>query len=149
MQIRPATLADAPALMGLERTAVTTAHWSEQRYLDLFSSAATPRIALVIEDQSLLEGFLIARASTDEWEIENLVVAASARRRGCGTQLLGEFFRVARQHGARMLFLEVRESNLAARRLYEKCGFVETGRRRGYYLEPVEDAITYRLELRA
>lgn len=48
----------------------------------------------------------------------------------------------ARQNGE-AVFLEVRESNMAARRLYEKLGFAETGRRRGYYANPPEDAVLY------
>jgi ribosomal-protein-alanine N-acetyltransferase len=62
--------------------------------------------------------------------------------------LLGEFLRLARERGADTVFLEVRESNLAARRLYEKATFVEKGRRQLYYQEPEEDAIVYQLGFR-
>ena len=72
-------------------------------------------------------------------------MAAWARRRGLGTRLLHELFGVLRRQGGRALFLEVRESNAAARALYEKCWFVEVGRRPRYYLEPLEDAVMYRL----
>ena len=56
----------------------------------------------------------------------------------------GERVRVA---GAKHFRLEVREANLAARRLYEKCGFRVEGRRRGYYRDPAEDAILYRRDM--
>jgi ribosomal-protein-alanine N-acetyltransferase len=80
-----------------------------------------------------------------EWEIENIAVAGPARRRGLGTRLLGELLDQARDRGADAVFLEVRESNRAARALYEKWAFLESGRRRGYYKDQEEDAIVYRL----
>lgn len=145
MHIRPATSADIPSLMTLERQAPTAAHWSLPQYQAAFSSAAPSRVALVIEDESGTQGFLMARAAERQWEIENVAVAIGARRRGLGTRLIGEFLSVACGQGAAAVFLEVRESNAAARRLYEKCGFVEDGRRKRYYRDPEEDAISYRL----
>ena len=79
---------------------------------------------------------MIARVVGEEWEIENIAVAGSARRRGLGTRLLGELLDMARAKGAAAVFLEVRESNQAARALYEKWAFLESGRRRGYYRDP-------------
>jgi len=144
MKIRPAVSADTPVLMSLEKCAVTAAHWSAEQYQGVFSNTGVCRIALVIEHESRIEGFLVARAVEHEWEIENLAVAGPARRRGHGTRLLGTFLDMARGQGAQAVFLEVRESNLAARRLYEKWAFVESGVRRRYYREPEEDAVTYR-----
>jgi [ribosomal protein S18]-alanine N-acetyltransferase len=144
MNIRSAVSADVPALMALERSAATAAHWSAEQYQAIFSNRTVSRIALVIEQQSRVEGFLIARAVDREWEIENLAVAGPARRHGHGTRLLGSFLDNVRSQGAQAVFLEVRESNLAARRLYEKWAFVESGIRRRYYHEPEEDAVTYR-----
>jgi len=92
-----------------------------------------------------VRGFIAGKGLGEEWEIENIAVAEPARRRGLGTRLLGEFLDLARSRGANMIFLEVRESNVGARRLYEKWAFVETGRRKLYYREPEEDAITYQL----
>jgi len=80
-----------------------------------------------------------------EWEIENIALAGPARRRGLGTRLLGEFLDLARAQGAEAVFLEVRESNRAARALYEKWSFMRSGRRQRYYKDPEEDAILYRL----
>jgi ribosomal-protein-alanine N-acetyltransferase len=93
-----------------------------------------------------VQGFIVGRAIGEEWEIENIAVAEPIRSRGLGTRLLGEFLDLARGRGARAVFLEVRESNLAARRLYEKWVFIESGRRRRYYRDPEEDAISYRLD---
>jgi ribosomal-protein-alanine N-acetyltransferase len=82
-----------------------------------------------------------------EWEIENAVVAPEFHRRGVGRDLLGELLRQAGMAGGTAVWLEVRESNSAARGLYEKHGFRETGRRRGYYNDPSEDAILYELRV--
>jgi ribosomal-protein-alanine N-acetyltransferase len=98
----------------------------------------------VIEGTKGVQGFLIAQVIAPEWEIENIAIAADARRRGLGTRLLGEFLDHARAEGAQAVFLEVRESNQAARSLYEKWAFVESGRRIRYYQNPQEDAIAYR-----
>ena len=102
---------------------------------------------MVIEEQCVVQGFLVGRAVEGEWEIENIAVAGPARRRGLGTRLVGEFLDLARKQGAQAVFLEVRESNRAARALYEKWAFVEAGRRAHYYRQPEEDAVAYRLVL--
>jgi ribosomal-protein-alanine N-acetyltransferase len=133
--------------MELEKQAVTASHWSVCQYEALFSENRPQRVALVIEQERMIQGFLVARVIDREWEIENIAVAGSARRRGLGTRLLRRFAESARGQGAQAIFLEVRESNSAARALYEKCAFVEAGRRSRYYRDPEEDAIVYRLAL--
>ena len=140
--IRPATPVDVPALRTIEAQTPTAAHWSEQEYQRLFSGDS-PRFGFVIGDGAP-QGFLIARQIGPEWELENIVVAARAQRRGLASALLQHFLDVAEQRGGEGIFLEVRESNTAARALYHKHGFVETGRRRGYYQNPDEDAVLYR-----
>jgi ribosomal-protein-alanine N-acetyltransferase len=141
-------------MMALEKHAVTAAHWSLERHEQIFAGAehgddggyqGTTRVALVIEEESGVQGFLVARAVESEWEIENIAISGAARRRGLGTRLVGEFLDYARKQGAEAVFLEVRESNQAARALYEKWAFEESGRRIRYYHEPEEDAILYRL----
>jgi ribosomal-protein-alanine acetyltransferase len=140
--VRPASPADIAAMMALETHAVTAAHWSRQQYERLFAADEPRREALIIEREGI-QGFLVARALDKEWEIENMAVSGPARRHGLGTRLLGEFLDRARVAGAKMVFLEVRESNHAARALYEKWAFVQSGSRKGYYRGPEEDAITY------
>ena len=60
--------------------------------------------------------------------------------------LLNELIAHARAKNGSGIFLEVRESNQSARGLYRKMGFEETGRRKGYYANPAEDAILGRLK---
>ena len=142
MLVRPATSADIAAMMLLEKHAVTAAHWSREQYEQVFAATEPRREALIIEREGI-GGFLVARALDKEWEIENMAVSGPARRHGLGTRLLGEFLDGARLRGAEMVFLEVRESNHAARALYEKWAFIPSGRRKGYYRGPEEDAVTY------
>jgi ribosomal-protein-alanine N-acetyltransferase len=129
----------------LEQQAETAAHWSEREYGALFSYDAPRRLTLMAEaDAGQVCGFAIARCGPEEWEIENVVVDAEHRRHGIGRALVRELIQAATQAGMERVLLEVRESNTAARHLYEQLGFVEVGRRPGYYRDPVEDALLLR-----
>jgi ribosomal-protein-alanine acetyltransferase len=90
-----------------------------------------------------LAGFLVARHVKGEWELENIVVAPEFRRQGIGTQLLDALLARACETRSSTVFLEVRQSNRAARGLYQKAGFREAGNRKFYYSNPSEDAIVY------
>lgn len=79
-----------------------------------------------------------------ECEIENVAVNPDWQRQGLGERLLDELLNRVQQRGCGDVFLEVRESNVAARRLYEKRGFRQVGRRVRYYSQPQEDAVVYR-----
>lgn len=144
MNIRHATADDIPAMMHLAAASATAAQWRREDYERVFEDMDVHRWALVIEADNKIVGFLVGLGATTEWEIENVAVAPDARRRGLGTHLVGEFLDFAKDEGAESVFLEVRESNHAARALYEKWAFVESGRRRGYYADPAEDAMVYR-----
>ena len=142
---RTATSADLSAMMALEKHAATAAHWSVEQYEALFRASSTGRVALIIQEEDCVQGFVVARVVGKQWEIENIAIAGPARRRGLGTRLLGELLDLARAKGAESVFLEVRASNRAARALYEKWSFLESGHRKQYYKDPEEDAILYRL----
>jgi [ribosomal protein S18]-alanine N-acetyltransferase len=146
MLIRRPTPADITAMRSLEQQADSAAHWSERDYAALFVPDAPQRLALVAQndDDQKLCGFAIARCGTDDWELENVVVAMQHRRRGIGRALVREILSAAREAGAGSVVLEVRESNPGARQLYEAFGFVEAGRRAAYYRNPDEDALTLR-----
>jgi len=142
--------------MELERRSLGAAHWPRQRYEVLFQSnpKGSQRFVWVAEDDSEAQtetrvkvspkigAFLVAHRINVEWELENIVVAEASRRRGIGTRLVGALIAASRTNGGK-IFLEVRESNQAARYLYEKLGFKETGRRKAYYSDPPENAIFY------
>ena len=79
------------------------------------------------------DGFILMRAVAGEAEILTLAVRPAARRAGVGAGLVRAGLEGAAELGATRVFLEVAEDNAAARALYEKAGFVEAGRRPGYY----------------
>ncbi|HZC24346.1 MAG TPA: ribosomal protein S18-alanine N-acetyltransferase [Candidatus Binatia bacterium] len=155
MKIRKATAEDIPSLMGLAAESATAAHWTEQQYRDLISPAEkVRRLAIVAEGPPVsdpatsakgLLGFLIARLQTPECELENIAVSHSQQRKGIGRQLLNALKLAASQTNCEVVFLEVRESNQAARAFYESVGFKANGRRKSYYSNPSEDAILYYL----
>lgn len=145
MKIRIATLDDIPHLRDLAQQSAEAPHWSEQRYRAIFDSAPR-RVAILIEADAIA-GFIVAGAFASEWEIENIVIAENVRRQGLGRLLLLDLLDRARREKARSVFLEVRDSNSAAKRLYESVGFAQIGRRPRYYSHPDEDAILYRFEI--
>jgi len=77
----------------------------------------------------------------DEAHLSNIAVRESHRRHGVAEHLLIAALDVAIERNAAFMTLEVRPSNAAAQALYEKCGFVEVGVRRGYYSDNKEDAV--------
>jgi ribosomal-protein-alanine N-acetyltransferase len=93
-------------------------------------------------------GYVVAWYVMDEGELANLAVAPDARRQGIGKALLDAMFVDAAGRGTSQVFLEVRESNVAARQLYATRGFEEVGRRQRYYRSPVEDALILRRTLK-
>jgi ribosomal-protein-alanine N-acetyltransferase len=96
----------------------------------------------------VLVGYIFFRVIEDEMHILTLAVDGAHRRRGLGTLLLTQGRALAWKEGARTAFLEVRPSNSAARKLYEKLGFCVVGRRPRYYMETGEDAIVMAKNLR-
>jgi ribosomal-protein-alanine N-acetyltransferase len=146
IRVRSALRADLPRMVEISLHSVTASHWNQNEYEKLFApTTAQERTALVIEEGGLVQGFLIARQVAKEWEIENIAIVGAARRRGLGSRLLGEFLHHSRSKGGQEVFLEVRESNVAAQALYGKWAFVKSGRRNAYYQGPPEDALIYKL----
>lgn len=146
IKIRVATAADIPAIIALDRNTQSAAHWSEAAYRDIFKPGTATRISFVGQrNHGSLLGFVIARINGADCELENVAVADSVRRQGVGSELVQALQREAKKREAVRIFLEVRESNSAARALYEKCGFQIIGRRSSYYSNPAEDAVLYSL----
>lgn len=150
VRVRPATPDDLPRLVEIASHSATAAQWNQAEYVKLFAtdepeaqSQVEPqsRTTLVVEQSGSVVGFIVGRHVEDEWEIENIAVSGSARRCGLGSRLVGELLDLVRSRGGKSVFLEVRESNRAARSLYEKWAFLEVGRRKMYYQNPAEDAL--------
>jgi ribosomal-protein-alanine N-acetyltransferase len=139
--IRCASLNDVPTILAIERQSRGASHWTPEQYNKLITDGVV--LVAVVTDN--LRGFVCGKAVAGEWEIENLAVAAQLLRRGIADRLIGDLVQRAENEAVWAILLEVRESNRPARRLYEKHGFREVGRRKAYYGDPVEDGILYAL----
>ena len=149
--IRLAETRDLPSMLEIER-----ASFSDPWTSDAFESAfALHRMRLFVAEEQAAEGrgdaptlvgYVVALLLGDEAEIADLAVAPMARGRGIGRVLLDRTLRDLSERGVGAIFLEVRESNSAARALYDSRGFVAVGRRRGYYRHPLEDALILKWE---
>ena len=99
------------------------------------------RSVFVAVDDGYVIGYGLIQQVLDECEILRIAVSSDHRRKGAGRLLMDEMIKEAGKTGARIFYLEVRESNLAAIGLYRKLKFTESGMRNGYYSNPTENAI--------
>jgi [ribosomal protein S18]-alanine N-acetyltransferase len=144
--IRPAVPDDLDAVVAIERQSFTDPPWSRASFTALVDS---PRAFFSVACAAgTVVGYVVAWVVGDEAEVANLAVAPEWRGRGVGAVLLDAALTEARQGGAHVAHLEVRDSNKAARALYGSRGFTPVGRRRRYYQSPVEDAVLLRCDLR-
>ena len=133
MTIRPATAADLDAVVALELTCLGADAWS-RGLVEQGIAAALPTVSyLVAEVDGVVVGHAVASAAGDDAELQRIAVDPAYRRRGLAAELLAAVERGAAADGATRLLLEVREDNTTAAAFYESRGFVEVGRRRGYY----------------
>ena len=154
VRIRPMTESDLDAVIALERKTDGAPHWGRAEYLGAIehpADSALRRVAIMAEVSGRFAGFAVIRLLValdgGEAELESIVVSPELRGRGVGAALLAEVICRAKAQGAQRLDLEVRASNAAAIRLYERLGLRETARRRGYYRHPDEDAVLMRFNL--
>ena len=118
--------------------------WSEASFAAVLSEPAAFFAAAREAASRRVAGYVVAWFAADEGEIANLAVRQPTRRQGIGAALLDAALNEGRRRGAQSIYLEVRDSNAAARALYASRDFTEVGRRRNYYRRPVEDAVLLR-----
>ena len=135
---RPATPADLDAVAAIERASFSDP-WSRKAFAGLLDNPAV--LFTTAHTSGELVGYVVAWFAADESEIANIAVAPAARGQKIGALLLDAALAEAARRGAATTYLEVRESNVAARALYASRGFTELGRRRRYYRHPTEDAL--------
>ena len=102
---------------------------------------------LVAEVNGKIVGYIGSQSVLDAADVMNLAVAPKFRRQGIGERLVNTLVSHLQQKGIAFLLLEVRASNESAISLYQQLGFVQVGRRPGYYHHPREDALIMRKEL--
>ncbi len=135
---------DIPDVSEIERQSFTTP-WSETSFRsELYSRYSITRVA---ELNGIVVGYICVRHIADECYLLDLAVHPDYRRRGIAKMLMDNVIQEMRIEGCRFFYLEVRGSNYAARKLYEGFGFRTTGTRKGYYVNPIEDAVIMMLEL--
>ena len=135
---------DLDAVMHIERRSFS-APWEEPTFHGLLRRPSAA--LLVAEVDGEVAGYSVMWFAADEGELGDIAVLPEMRGTGIGRTLLMECISVAGSRGTRSLFLEVRETNDVARRLYATVGFHVVGVRKQYYTEPVEDAIVMMLDL--
>jgi ribosomal-protein-alanine N-acetyltransferase len=156
MQIRPLVASDLSLVRAWMQDAPEAPAWSDDDLIRLLKLPSgderKTRRAWVAEDESHLAGFAVATSLTlpdapPECELEMVLVPPQSRRRGIGSALVRAVLAWARDSAATELWLEVRQSNERAIRLYQSCGFHFAGRRPGYYVDPTEDAVLMRCRI--
>ncbi|MBM7456652.1 ribosomal-protein-alanine N-acetyltransferase [Oceanisphaera litoralis] len=141
---RPLSADDLDAMLVVEQAAHVHP-WSRRLLADSFGERYITG-SLWLPEQGLKErllGYFIADRILDESTLMNICVSPGQQGGGLGRQLMEHYLRLCERQGLTRLWLEVRESNIAARALYLSCGYVESGRRRHYYqgITGPEDAI--------
>lgn len=136
--LRPMQEADLRQVLHIERRSFTIP-WSDATFRGLLRRQSTA--LLVAERAGQVVGYAVLWFAADEAELGDMAVLPEERRRGLGRWLLEGALAEAARRGAKRVYLEVRESNAAARSLYELAGFEVAGTRPDYYSEPKEDAI--------
>ena len=101
----------------------------------------------VLVDGDDVRAYVATMLIFDELHITNVVVSPSCRRSGYAKRLVTLALEQAKAHGAVSATLEVRQSNISARALYEKMGFEQVGIRPKYYHDPDESAVLMTLDM--
>ena len=137
MTVRNVRSEDLPQITALEQSCFSVP-WTQEM---LRSQLTDGHVFLAAVEDGQVLGYVGLQYILDEGYITNVATAPARRREGIAGMLLSTLKKRAAALGLSFLTLEVRRSNAPARRLYEKHGFSDVGRRRGYYESPREDAI--------
>lgn len=119
--------------------------WSETSFFnEIHKPRALSKVA-VLDDKVV--GYMCAEHVADEGHILNLAVHQDYRKMGIATALVENILEELKINACRFLYLEVRDSNYIAKRLYQGFGFKIVGTRKNYYVAPIEDAVIMMLEI--
>ena len=114
--------------------------WSEKSFID--ACETKENVYIVCKDNGKVLGYCGMWTVLGEGNITNMAVAKEYRRQGIAKLLMSEMERISiEENGVDVFFLEVRQSNENAKKLYEKMGYKPIGTRKRFYEKPVEDAI--------
>jgi ribosomal-protein-alanine N-acetyltransferase len=141
--LRPAGDSDIPQVARIERECFADP-WSEESFRRLLDVPPAIFLVATFPPDPAVTGYVIAFAVGEDAEVLNVAVDPRFRGKGLAGQMLDAVLIQLGGRGVRTAFLEVRESNVAARALYKSRGFTEIGRRGRYYRRPTEDALVLR-----
>lgn len=144
LSIRKMTLNDLKQVVEIDKTSFSLP-WPERSFRFELEENLASR-SWVAELDAQIVGMVVAWFIVDEIHIATIATHPDFRRQGIGSNLLLHTLQSAREEGAITSFLEVREGNMYAQEMYRKFGFVEDGRRKGYYKDNGEDAILMSLK---
>ena len=133
-------LRDLREIEAIERRSYPTP-WSRSMFAGEIAKPSSICLGAFDAESARLIGYLIVSRYVDAWHVMNVAVAPDYRRLGIASRLLNDLFELTVHDGQRGYTLEVRVSNEAAIRLYERMGFLGRGVRRGYYTDNREDAL--------
>jgi ribosomal-protein-alanine N-acetyltransferase len=142
--VRRASPTDFEAVLAIEQACEDAPRWSHASWLEALSEdqrKEPARASFVAESSNGIIGFAVVGCIANLAELESIAVSVPARCQGVGTALCRLGMDWSRNQGAGTIELEVRASSSGALALYRSLGFVEQGRRPGYYLHPTEDAV--------
>ena len=140
VRLRPMRLTDLDAVLALEEELFAPDTWTAAMYRDELARTDT-RWYLVAEDGDTVVGYAGLIAYPDEAHVATIGVAGARQGEGIGADLLDALLAEADRRGVPVVLLEVRADNELAQGLYRRRGFVEIGRRRGYYQPSGADAV--------
>lgn len=138
MTLREMTVEDLDQVAEIEAVCMRPP-WSKEGFFSFLIREES--LFVVVEERGTILGYAGMLRALDEGDVTNVVVRPDRQREGIGTFLFDGLLRIAQDLGVYTVHLDVREGNGVARRLYERAGFTPDGRRKGYYTDPVEDAI--------
>ena len=136
--IRPMEELDLPQAAAIEKEAITPP-WSEQAFRESLGLEHTILLAAIQDGQ--VAGYCVCYQSFEEGEITNVAVKKELRGQGIAGKLLEKLCSYGKERGLERYSLEVRAGNEPAIHLYERSGFTRVGIRKGFYEQPVEDAV--------
>lgn len=143
MEIKQLTYAEIHQLAELEKQCFHDP-WSVSAFEYELHNPLSLWLVAVADD--LVVGYVGSQTVIDESDMMNIAVNPSFRRQGIGEKLILKLINALSERGSHSLSLEVRASNDPAISLYKKLGFIQVGRRPGYYRNPKEDALILRKE---
>lgn len=136
--IRPMRESDIEQVVAIENS-IFSIPWSAKSFIDACKEEYN--IYLVCEMDSKVVGYCGLWTVLGEGNITNMAVDEEYRKCGIGSALMQAMELLGQKMDVSIFFLEVRAGNIAAQKLYEKMGYREIGRRKGFYEKPVEDAL--------